>query len=225
MTANNRQWRRVLLTGGFLTLLLGGMVWVSVAACDSQASGLFSDWRCRHGCTGDDSYEGPPSEEFGGTWYWLRSPDEEKRVIAAIFNRYCIRCHGVDGRGVWDIPGIPNFTNTRWQAYRSDGQIARIIQEGRGAVMPPFRGALTLEESWAMARYLRTFVPGTEISRPDMDKDQPSKSEKDGQEPATNKQSPMPAKDVQEPATNKQSPMPAKDVQEPATKMPDSQKK
>ena len=34
--------------------------------------------------------------------------------------------------------------------------------------MPPFRGALTLEEAWAMARYLRTFVPGTEISRPDL---------------------------------------------------------
>jgi hypothetical protein len=33
--------------------------------------------------------------------------------------------------------------------------------------MPPFRGTLTLEESWAMARYLRTFVPGTEVSRPD----------------------------------------------------------
>jgi hypothetical protein len=34
--------------------------------------------------------------------------------------------------------------------------------------MPPFRGTLTLEEAWAMARYLRTFVPGTEISRPDL---------------------------------------------------------
>jgi mono/diheme cytochrome c family protein len=85
-----------------------------------------------------------------------------------LFNRYCIRCHGVDGRGVWDIPDVPNFTNPRWQACRSDAQLARIILEGRGAVMPPFRGTLTLEEAWAMARYLRTFVPGTEASRPDL---------------------------------------------------------
>jgi hypothetical protein len=35
--------------------------------------------------------------------------------------------------------------------------------------MPRFRGTLTLEESWAMARYLRTFVPGTEMSRPAYD--------------------------------------------------------
>jgi hypothetical protein len=111
--------------------------------------------------------EEAPLLEGEGTWYWLRSPDQEKRVVAGIFNRYCIRCHGVDGRGVWDIPGIPNFTNVRWQASRSDGQIARIILEGRGSVMPPFRGTLTLEECWAMARYLRTFVPGTEVSRPD----------------------------------------------------------
>ena len=98
----------------------------------------------------------------------MRSPDEEKRVVAGLYNRYCVRCHGVDGRGVWDIPDVPDFTNVRWQACRSDGQLARIILEGRGAVMPPFRGTLTLEEAWAMARYLRTFVPGTEVSRPDL---------------------------------------------------------
>ena len=57
---------------------------------------------------------------------------------------------------------------------RSDGQLARIILEGRGAVMPAFRGTLSLEEAWAMARYLRTFVPGTEASRPDFN--QPAKT-------------------------------------------------
>ena len=108
-------------------------------------------------------FTGPP----GGTWYWMRSPEEEKQAAAALFNRYCIRCHGVDGRGVWDIPGIPNFTNVRFHACRSDDQLARAIMQGRGAVMPPFRGALTLEEAWALARYLRSFIPGTEVSRPD----------------------------------------------------------
>jgi mono/diheme cytochrome c family protein len=108
--------------------------------------------------------------EWEGTWYWLRSPEEEKRVTANIFNRYCIRCHGADGRGVWDIPDVPNFTNPRWQESRSDAQIARIILEGRGAVMPPFRGTLSLEEAWAMARYLRTFLPGA-ASRPDLGSD------------------------------------------------------
>lgn len=116
----------------------------------------------------DGSYPFP--HHLGGSWFWMRSPEQEKAVVTGLFNRYCIRCHGVDGRGIWDIPGVPDFTNTRWQLSRSDDQIARIIIEGRGAVMPPFRGVLTLEEAWAMARYLRTFVPGTETSRSDVGK-------------------------------------------------------
>lgn len=107
------------------------------------------------------------SAPLGGSWYWMRAPEEEKAAASALFNRYCIRCHGVDGRGVWDIPGIPNFTNIRFHASRSEDQLARAIMQGRGAVMPPFRGALSLEEAWALARYVRTFVPGTEVSRPD----------------------------------------------------------
>ena len=115
---------------------------------------------------------------MGGSWYWMRSPDEEKRVVSGLYNRYCIRCHGVDGRGVWDIPDVPDFTNSRWQASRTDAQLSRSIIEGRGACMPPFRGAVTLEESWAMARYLRTFVPGTEVSPPDLKQPVPKPTEK-----------------------------------------------
>ena len=50
-----------------------------------------------------------------GEWYWLRSPEQEQRKVIGLYNRYCIRCHGVDGRGVWDIPDVPDFTNGRWQ--------------------------------------------------------------------------------------------------------------
>jgi hypothetical protein len=123
-----------------------------------------------------DPYEG----DIGGEWHWMRSPDEEKRVVMGLYNRYCIRCHGVDGRGIWDIPGVPDFTNQRWQATRSDRDIARIVIEGRGAVMPPFRGTLTVEEAFAMARYLRTFPPGTEIHKPDLTPPAKALPDKDG---------------------------------------------
>jgi mono/diheme cytochrome c family protein len=106
--------------------------------------------------------------DYGAQWYWMRSPEQERRVVMNLFNRYCIRCHGVDGRGVWDIPDVPDFTNLTWQATRPDAYRTRVILEGRGAVMPPFRGILTLEEACAMARYLHTFVPGTQESRPDV---------------------------------------------------------
>ena len=115
---------------------------------------------CAGGC---DGCPGP-----GGSWLWMRSPEEEKVVSASLFNRYCIRCHGVDGRGIWDMPRIPDFTSVHWQECRSDAQIACIILEGRPGCMPPFREALTVEQAWGLAHYLRTFVPGTETPRPDL---------------------------------------------------------
>jgi hypothetical protein len=143
-----------------------------------KASGLekLHDRRaCKHGrCDGDGTEY---IDDFEGTWYWLRSPEQEKRVVMSLYNRYCVRCHGVDGRGIWDIPDVPDFTNARWQATRTDGQLARVILEGRGSVMPPWRGALSLEEAWAMARYIRTLVPGTEIHKPDMSKPETGKSD------------------------------------------------
>ena len=148
-TARFRRW--VAAAGALSLLLAAALLGVMAAARDAQA-GWFSHWGSHNGCGkgGCGCNDGPPTDDIGGTWYWLRSPDEEKRVVTGLFNRYCTRCHGVDGRGIWDIPGVPDFTNARWQASRSDGQIARIIVEGRGAVMPPFRGAVSLEEACLM---------------------------------------------------------------------------
>jgi hypothetical protein len=160
--------------GGFLAFLVltSGLI---VLVPRSSRAGWLDAWfapKCQNpgcsgcagpGCVVEHQWVGAP----GGTWYWVRSPEEERRTIIGLYNRYCIRCHGVDGRGVWDIPGVPDFTNPRFQACRSDGQLVRSILEGRGAVMPPFRGTLTLEEGWGMARYLRTFLEGSEVSRPD----------------------------------------------------------
>jgi hypothetical protein len=154
----------------------------------SSRAGWFDSWfgghTCDHpggsccNCPADYQFVGEP----GGTWYWLRSPEEERKAIIGLYSRYCIRCHGVDGRGVWDIPGIPDFTNARFHACRSDGMLVRAILEGRGAVMPPFRGTLTLEEAWGMARYLRTFIPGSEKPRQDRvpaDKDKDKDKDKE----------------------------------------------
>jgi Cytochrome C oxidase, cbb3-type, subunit III len=201
MKSTSRLSRGTVVTAGGFVLLLVCAALYPAASARLEASPL-DKLRARHGgdspCDDDKAYctmrtgdSGCCEEEMDGEWHWQRSPDQEKRKVAALFNRYCIRCHGVDGRGVWDIPGVPNFTNPRWQEMRSDAQRARIIIEGRGAVMPPFRGALTVEEAWALGRYLHTFVPGTEVSRPDLGDVKPP-SKPDGETPAPKKLEPMP---------------------------------
>jgi len=171
MKAKNRFWQRLVATGGMCVLFVATSILIS--GPERALGGSHFGWLPNRSCC-TDSFAGvgeePLTDDVGGAWYWLRSPEQEKRVVMSLFNRYCIRCHGVDGRGVWDIPDVPNFTNPRWQESRADGQLARSILEGRGSVMPPWRGVLSLEEAWAMARYVRTFVPGTEVSRPDFSK-------------------------------------------------------
>jgi mono/diheme cytochrome c family protein len=121
--------------------------------------------------------------DWAGSWYWLRSPEQEERVMASLYNLHCVRCHATSGRGVWDIPDVPDLTNVAWQDSRSDDQFARIILEGRGAVMPAFRGTLTLEEAWAMARYLRRFKKGSDVARPDFGTPDESAKSKDKEKP------------------------------------------
>ncbi len=90
-----------------------------------------------------------------GSWYWVRDETEERRRTIQIYNTQCVRCHGVQGRGVWDIPDVPNFTNQRWQLSRSDWDIVRLTLNGRGACMPAFKGTITTDEAWALSRYIR----------------------------------------------------------------------
>ena len=101
-------WKYSLLTV-LVAFVLG---WVMFSSRDATGGPLRA-WcgRCSHAAV----HESPAGEcdmcnGIAGTWYWLRSPDEEKRAVIGLYNRYCIRCHGVDGRGVWDIPDVPNFT-------------------------------------------------------------------------------------------------------------------
>jgi mono/diheme cytochrome c family protein len=81
---------------------------------------------------------------------------------------FCKTCHGPDGKGLGaDItPGslkgpLPrNFTDQKWQAARTDGELYWILQHGsKGTAMAPFIPlVLTEEEAWQVLRYVRSFA-------------------------------------------------------------------
>lgn len=159
--------RRIAITSAAAVLVVVVLSHPADAGCDCGKNR--PHLICRAHVHGPSHATGPGdiiNRDLGGDWYWVRSPEQERRVAMNTFNRYCIRCHGVDGRGIWDIPDVPDFTNHVWQATRPEEYRSRVILEGRGAVMPSFRGILTIEESWALARYLTSLEPGHEVSRP-----------------------------------------------------------
>ena len=80
---------------------------------------------------------------------------------------FCKVCHGPDGKGLGaDIaPGslkgpLPrNFTDKKWQAARTDGELFWILKNGsKGTAMAPFIPLiLSEEEAWQVLRYVRSF--------------------------------------------------------------------
>ncbi len=207
MNSSGRPMRFISMTAGGNAILFAAFLGAATATLPAYAACHLCAGRHGHGCQHCQRYAPGPGDvsnwENGGAWYWMHSPEQEKRVVMNLYNRYCIRCHGVDGRGVWDIPDVPDFTDPVWQSTRPDAYRTRVLMEGRGAVMPSFRGTLTLEEACAMARYLHTFVPGTEVPRP-VPSNSGSGSQPSGTPPTTPRASatlPIPA-----PAPNTRSP-------------------
>ena len=77
---------------------------------------------------------------------------------------FCVTCHGKEGKGLGDIPGLVgklprNFTDKIWQAARTDGELIWILKNGSpGTDMASFVPlVLTEEEAWHVLLYVRSF--------------------------------------------------------------------
>lgn len=77
---------------------------------------------------------------------------------------FCVTCHGRDGKGLGNIPGLRgklprNFTDKAWQAARTDGELLWILKNGSpGTDMASFVPlVLSEEEAWHVLLYVRTF--------------------------------------------------------------------
>jgi mono/diheme cytochrome c family protein len=84
------------------------------------------------------------------------------RAATVLYRQYCLACHGSDGRGLemrGVMPTIPDFNGRAWQEGVSDPQAAVGILEGKGAMMPAFRGRVSDEQARDLVAYLRAFGP------------------------------------------------------------------
>jgi mono/diheme cytochrome c family protein len=86
-----------------------------------------------------------------------------------LYGQYCAKCHDADGSGKSvrdDLPKIPDFTDVSWQSRRSDAQLVVSILDGKGALMPSFRGKVDEPQARALVTHVRTFAPAARKSTP-----------------------------------------------------------
>lgn len=114
----------------------------------------------------------PPQIEEAKTWNNpLPSTPENIAKGKKIFHgkAFCVTCHGPEGKGLGDIPGLRgklprDFTDKIWQASRTDGELFWIVKNGSpGTDMASFVPlVLTEEEAWYVILYVRFFGNDTE---------------------------------------------------------------
>ena len=110
-----------------------------------------------------------PPEQIEEARSWINPfPPSQENIEKgkALFHgkAFCMTCHGIDGRGYSDLPGLVgklprNFTDKVWQATRKDGELLWILKNGsEGTAMASFVPlVVTEEEAWHLILYVRSF--------------------------------------------------------------------
>lgn len=72
----------------------------------------------------------------------------------------CVTCHSKNGKGAL-VPGHSsrNFTDSKWQDLRTDGELMWILKNGSPGTGMPIRvgRVITEDEGWDVLRFIRTF--------------------------------------------------------------------
>jgi quinol-cytochrome oxidoreductase complex cytochrome b subunit/cytochrome c len=87
---------------------------------------------------------------------------ERIRVATVLYKQYCLVCHGTDGKGSdmkSALSTMPDFSSHTWQAGVSKAQLAAGILDGKGTMMPAFRGKVSEDQAQDLAAYVRAFGP------------------------------------------------------------------
>src|SRR5262245_58890177 len=72
-----------------------------------------------------------------------------------LYEQYCARCHGLDGRPVPEQPQARNLSDRRIVDNLSDQAIEMMIKNGREPSMPAFRDQFTEASLMVLVAYVR----------------------------------------------------------------------
>lgn len=89
--------------------------------------------------------------------------DASLRAGKQVYTRFCVTCHGTDGKGetdtVADLAVKPNdFTTGEFKHGDTDGHLFALIKKGTETGMEPFEGKIPDTRIWHVVNYLRSFA-------------------------------------------------------------------
>jgi len=84
------------------------------------------------------------------------------RPAKQLYRRYCVSCHGTDGRAQTSrgkFSHARNFTDAQWQDEVTDERIFNSIMNGRSVRgnMPAFTNKVNSEEAESLVKFVRGF--------------------------------------------------------------------
>lgn len=108
----------------------------------------------------------PPILSRATAWTTLANPrpatDEVLEEGAELYRIYCAVCHGLDGAGEGPVAEyfqrVPDLGSPLLRRYQ-DGRLYTIIRQG-GFGMPAYADSLSVDERWAVVRYLQVLGDG-----------------------------------------------------------------
>ena len=89
-----------------------------------------------------------------------RSEEPNKGPGSELYGKYCLACHGADGRGTAmkvTMATIPDFSDAAWLDGKSNPELSVGILDGKGTQMPAFNDRLTSEQTKELVTLIRGF--------------------------------------------------------------------
>jgi mono/diheme cytochrome c family protein len=152
----------ILLTAAVVALLIGGAgckpTTVDEAAIDAEEHQQDQEQQQ------EDEHEAVPAE-YASLVNPVAAGDESVKAGGAVYEEYCVGCHGASGKGdgpkAAELDHTPaNFTDPHMADEMTDaGLFWRVTEGNRDEDMPSFKNKLEDEQRWQVVNFLRTFAP------------------------------------------------------------------
>lgn len=87
---------------------------------------------------------------------------ESIRQGRGVYARYCVSCHGSDGKATVDVVADATDLTTpaQYKSGTSEGEIYYSISAGQGASMPSFKSQISDERDlWHLVNFIRSLWP------------------------------------------------------------------